>query len=967
MRPRDGISALLLAALAAPAAVRASDLDEFRVKRQAVFEFSEKPEVVASGDKLTIRFAAGAYCDATVAIEDAAGRIIRHLASGVLGENAPAPLTKGTLRQAIVWDGKNDQGRYVDDRAGLRVRVSLGLRARLERVLFWDPRKRIARGSRPLIAACPEGVLVFEGEGADHLRLFDHQGNYLRTVYPFPAGKLAEVKGLQWAEFPQDGRKLPLKHGLVQASFLTSGKNIYHSTLAKYQPAATAMAVRGGRIALAGERLNRLAIDGTTPGSGSGQAGGLELDGPEVGIKLTYAGANYFVQPGSAAFSPDGRHLYVTGFRFKPKYPRRTEWLPCVLRLEYASGKKAEVFAGSAKTRAGGSGEKQFRVPTSVAVDAQGRVYVADYMNDRVQVFTADGKLVGSIKVHKPVEVAVHQKSGEIYVASWMILNRFSKPGDVKKPTLTRLGPADAPKVLASHDLPLADHNPKVFMNKTGGYQYSLALDSWADEPTIWLIPAHLGFVSKLMIVRGQLNSGGAKAGMLLLTETGGKLVVKRDFGKEVVKAVRRATPAVHARQKLYVNPADGKLYVFEGQAGVNKSVNNLLSIDPATGAIGELPLPFDAEDLTFGPDGLLYARTDNVVGRFRRAGGKWIEVPYDYGEERKSVGFSSSRGGRRCALTSALIMPSTRPGCFHQGGMGVGPTGRLVVTNYNIAKPAYRKGEMREVMEAGAVAAGRPYTPRMYPGRKRWNEVHVWDAHGQVLHEDAVAGVTMMDGIAIDRSDNIYMMVAANRVLDGKPYHRERAETLLKVRPGKARISSGRKGLPVPLTPRPKRPPELRRSPDGEMWIEGHDWLYGGVGYGGFNSSRGGGGCACWSARFALDAYARSFAPEVDHFSVAVLDTNGNLIMRIGRYGNADDGKPTVAQGAPAKVRSVGGDEVALMDAAYVAAHTDRRLFVADGGNQRILSVKLDYHTTETVSLKARAGDGPRTDRRTP
>ncbi len=38
---------------------------------------------------------------------------------------------------------------------------------------------------------------------------------------------------------------------------------------------------------------------------------------------------------------------------------------------------------------------------------------------------------------------------------------------------------------------------------------------------------------------------------------------------------------------------------------------------------------------------------------------------------------------------------------------------------------------------------------------------------------------------------------------------------------------------------------------------------------------------------------------------------------------------------------------------ACYVAAHTDRRLFIADAGNARIVSVKLDYHATERVPLK--------------
>ena len=110
---------------------------------------------------------------------------------------------------------------------------------------------------------------------------------------------------------------------------------------------------------------------------------------------------------------------------------------------------------------------------------------------------------------------------------------------------------------------------------------------------------------------------------------------------------------------------------------------------------------------------------------------------------------------------------------------------------------------------------------------------------------------------------------------------------------------------------------------------------MYGGIGYCGKNPVEVGGHCACYNCRFALDYFGRSFAPETRRFNVAVLDSGGNLLLRIGRYGNVDD------QG------------ISLMHGAYVAVHTDRRLFIADYGNFRLLSVKLDYAATETVPLE--------------
>ena len=68
--------------------------------------------------------------------DDVARSVLRYLASGVLGPNAPEPLQKGSLRQTIVWDGKDEQYAYVDDHNRTVVRVSLGLKPRYERRLL---------------------------------------------------------------------------------------------------------------------------------------------------------------------------------------------------------------------------------------------------------------------------------------------------------------------------------------------------------------------------------------------------------------------------------------------------------------------------------------------------------------------------------------------------------------------------------------------------------------------------------------------------------------------------------------------------------------------------------------------------------------------------------------------------------------------------------------------------------------
>src|SRR5690606_33905761 len=152
----------------------------------------------------------------------------------------------------------------------------------------------------------------FEGQGVDHLRLFDHAGDYVRTIYPFPADKIDQVEGLQRHEYPQDGETLPLKIGYTQATLLSSGSSGHPADAEGHMGgyAASAMAVHDGKIALAYHSLNRLASDGTS--------GGLPVQGPKTSFEVeTNAQGNRglrVIGPTSLAFSPDGKWLYLTGF-----------------------------------------------------------------------------------------------------------------------------------------------------------------------------------------------------------------------------------------------------------------------------------------------------------------------------------------------------------------------------------------------------------------------------------------------------------------------------------------------------------------------------------------------------------------------------------------------------------------------------------------------------------------------------
>src|SRR5262245_47313611 len=66
--------------------------------------FTQKPTAARSGAGVTIEFTVDRHTDVAVTVEDAGGRIVRHLAAGVLGTNPPEPLRPNSLRQSLTWD-----------------------------------------------------------------------------------------------------------------------------------------------------------------------------------------------------------------------------------------------------------------------------------------------------------------------------------------------------------------------------------------------------------------------------------------------------------------------------------------------------------------------------------------------------------------------------------------------------------------------------------------------------------------------------------------------------------------------------------------------------------------------------------------------------------------------------------------------------------------------------------------------
>ena len=905
---------------------------EFQVKRKEVFEFTRTPSIKSEGKDIVIEFESKDYCDATVVIEDSAGNIIRHLVSGVLGKNAPEPFKKDSLSQIVNWDKKNDIGKYIDNLDDLSVRVSLGLKPIFEKTLFWSPYKRIG-GGYPVLAASEEGVFIFEGSGVDSLRKYNHDGVYEKTLYPFAKAALKTVKDIRYEKFPQDGAVLPIKHGSkCKSTFFTFDKGNAHD---KYGSAASTIAVNKKNICIAAEDFSRITTDGEVPESG--------FDGARSSIEIT--DKIKLVTPLSSAFSNDGKWVYTTGYKVSTGYqaPMNGHWLPVVMRSEYNSKEPAKVFIGDTKQASSGSGDGQLKVPLCVTVDSADNILVADYMNDRIQVFDKEGKFLKAMKVEKPVVIGSHPKTKQILACSWMVLNDFNINSNSKLPAkYTRFTSVENPTVEFQCNLPFNDYDDSSnFMNRTGGLQFKICFDFWKEDLRIWILPGLPYTFGNGGVIQHKAQLKGS--GITMFKEKDNKLVEAMDFNNEVTKAVVRAKPCGLIRQRMYVNPVDGLLYISETDSGDGKSFMQLVSINANNNEQKLVNIPFTAEDMCIDLEGFFYLRTDLNVVRYEPK--TWKEIPFDYGIEKSSVGFAPPKYSN---VISGIALPANgRDAWWHNGGMAVGPNGDIVVSCFNSATgQSQTTANDHEYGSAVQKISKQTYIPQVFPGRKVNWDIHIWDKHGKPKFQDAFPGAFVTNGIGIDKDDNLYVLIDENRMLGSKPYLINWANTLVKVKAGKSKMVTDSKDVPLALA---KEAAPAREKDFDSGWIENAEWIYGGVGFSGWRS---GSSCICWNARPALDLLGRSFAPEIDHYSVAVLDTNGNLILRIGQYGNVDDGKPLIVDGGPKNPISIGGDEVALFHAAYLATHSDRRLFISDGGNSRIISVKLDYHNNHKTKL---------------
>ena len=417
--------------------------------------FTKPPTAAMDGDTVAISFAVASATDVEVAVLDARGRVVRHLAAGVLGgPKAPPPPLQAGLAQSLAWDGRDDFGRKA---AGgpFRVRVRAGTGAKFGRLIGGDP---YTFGALVGLAADEEGrvyVLGFDGVYNQRhmtLRVFDPEGRYLRELIPFPADLAPDAMKdvARWDGERKTFRLRTLKN--LNPDFYGGGRGNYLRLVSA--------SVRNGIVLTDGARIHTLDVSGAVRGDTFLTATLWEKKHIPWG-HVQNSGRG----PVCLAVGPDGRHAYLAGpFTSKTRYGHKMQpnFPPGrVFRMALGGGDTMKEFVTvevDHKEGVGGRWTKGMGYEFSPngpvhgrTADAKGRVYVCDREHGRLAVYDEGGTLVGEVPVAYPSQVAVHPATGAVYVMQkdrvgyrhyHAKLFKFAKLGRDEAPAATfQLGP----------------------------------------------------------------------------------------------------------------------------------------------------------------------------------------------------------------------------------------------------------------------------------------------------------------------------------------------------------------------------------------------------------------------------------------------------------------------------------------------------------------------------------------------
>ncbi|HOX07605.1 MAG TPA: hypothetical protein PK280_14490 [Planctomycetota bacterium] len=861
--------------------------------------------VVPEAAGYRISFRAPGFTDCAVWIAGPDGKTVRHLAAGLLGPGAPPPFAAGKLEQSLLWDGKDDAGQAAP---GASVRVGFGLEPKYDRTIGSDRQwlgsiHALAAGAKgELYAYCSRGIVVL-----------DREGRYRRQIVPAPAEmNPAKLAGLE---------PVTLADG---TTYFARGYELPGEMIA-----SMAISADGSELFLPGPGRypRKLTVIGT---DGSVRKGAFDH-------RLTALSDVGFL---SMAVSPDRKSLYFAGAEagYQGDDARRVCYRQAVYRLRLDAPGPAEIFTGDDEN----SGAPGFEVsrPRGLAVDSRGRVYVCNNEGGTVAVYTPHGGLLRTFAVKNPQQVAVHPRTGQIYVLAGreegFTKYGYDYPAMMREARLVRIG-ADGQ---TDFELKLEDAFVRTRKEGTWAeFRACMAADFSGEKPVIWVGLARPDPLS-------------AKWALLRIEDEGKAFGTPRECCPRPAEGVLaegvRHLALDRGRDILYLN-GENRLRRLTGDGRELPALKftfeeTVEKTDPKTGekSSEKKTSRHQIAETAVGPDGNIYVLgfrqyqyADNYILRFDPDG---RELPLPAGDVRADHVMKGPPGSPR--------------------GFSVGPDGSMYVLYYDVKRPKELLPEEpwdRGFLMTQAVAKydrdGRLVNPRL---------VAHFRSGGQGVRADRAGNVYVADnlmplGFAYPRdfdgrlSDPLRRPYPA-RLPDGgyDPLLRQMG-SVFKFGPAGGRIA----GLPEAelerVHSRPRRESDTWTPAPEVQWlafggqrvrVTGALWQHHGISaipgqYQGVTHVE---RCVCRGARFDLDQFDRIYVPDVLRRRVTVLDSAGNVLCRLGSRGNLDT--------APEKL--------GFIEPGWVAAASDR-LYVADGSGCRIVRVKLGYAAEASCALPGR------------
>ncbi len=796
--------------------------------------FTKKPTAVRAGEQTRIDFAVDRATDVAVTIEDAKGKIIRHLAAGVLGKNPPEPLQADMLAQSLLWDGKDDFGKAAG-RGPFHVRVQLGMKPAFDCFLFHNPH---GSGLVSAVAVGPGGSLyVFHRDGTVNgnmgghkIKVYGRDGKHQKVLTPFPDDiAYDKVKALGTFQ-DANGALVPHLHNWETLSFYPDNVGVRGRDMPEYScPTVDSK----GRVywLVKGPCLAAVDADGGIPYESF--LGPKLL--PEIKeLRLASESYHYWSDLPSLAMSSDEKYVYFTGLNVGHGDFKKARPLPCVFRVDVAKRGAAEVFLG--KLDETGRANGLLTTPRGLAV-AKGLVYVADREANRIAVFKeADGTHTGDIAVDHPQVIGVDPRSGAVYVCAYP---NFTQTADLIK------FDGLSGKELYRIKLPRTGQSPNAG-------EHRIAVDASAKPVRIWL-PSLYGSPSRLHCYE----------------DAGDRFVSKAD---------PRPAPAQHAeiqgprditvdrvRGEVYIQGNGNKMYRLDDETGQLTKVIDLARIHPGTVL---------AAQLVPGQDGDLYA--------FTWASGLW-RLDHD-GKPKNWDGLDTYK------IPIAGMMN------FQMRYLAIKPFAKTDEV-YLIANADYLTKNPKDAgrfLTLNAIGHDGK-TKRTLIWQCLNGAIPRIDARGNIYIADLVKPLDRSYPEFFDGKlppppkqtgggdlfwySYMYGSIVKFPPTGGAIWH---DKNLPKSALGKP---------PAELLAKPKVPfkrhyaysPHLTGEIQGALWTR--------FGYAPYSSHMSGNTshCMCEGSGFDVDPFGRVFFPNLGQFRIEVVDTNNNPITTFGKYGNED------------------------------------------------------------------------------